>query len=150
MSNTDTIAKLYKPSAQRSDTGNFEIKLKNSEGEDSLPVKITVFDKPGQCEGPLEATETTKSSVTLQWKPPIDDGGSEISGYVIEKCREGSDVWDKCPGVFTQPKGVIKNLDEGKAYKFRVKAQNTYGLGEPLETEKAVVVKPPNGKACSL
>jgi hypothetical protein len=54
--------------------------LKNSEGEDTLPIKITVVDKPGACEGPLEATECTKSTVTLQWKPPKDDGGSEISG----------------------------------------------------------------------
>ena len=60
-------------------------------------------------------------------------------------------MWEKCPGVFTKPKAVINDLDEGKAYKFRVKAQNTYGLGEPLETEKPIVVKPPySNELCEI
>lgn len=146
MTNDEKSAKLFKAAAQRSDTGAYEVKLVNSEGEDSLPIKITVLDKPGQCEGPLEAIETTKSTVTLQWKPPKDDGGSELSGYVIEKCPEGSDVWEKCPGIFIQPKAVIKHLDEGKAFKFRVKAENIHGEGKPLETKTAIVVKPPYSK----
>ena len=150
MSNNETLAKFFKPSAQRSDTGNYEVKLKNSEGEDILPIKIIVLDKPGQCEGPLEAVETTKSSVTLQWKPPKDDGGSELSGYVIEKSLEGSDIWEKCPGIFIQPKATIKHLDEGKAFRFRVKAENIYGEGESLDTKTAIVVKPPYGKLITL
>lgn len=144
--NNETEAKLFKPAAQRSDTGNYEIKVKNSEGEDVLPIKIIVLDKPAACQGPLETVEATKSTVTLQWKPPLDDGGSDISGYVIEKCLEGTDNWEKCTGVFMQPKGVVKNLEEGKAYKFRVKAENIHGEGEPLETKTSVIVKPPFGK----
>lgn len=143
LTNTETQAKFFKPAAQRSDTGNYEVKLKNSEGEESLPIKIVVLDKPGQCEGPLEVADSTKTSITLQWKPPKDDGGSDINGYVIEKQLEGTDVWEKCPGIYIQPKATIKHLDEGKAYKFRVKAENIHGEGEPLETKTAIVVKPP-------
>jgi hypothetical protein len=108
-----------------------------------LPIKIIVLDKPGVCEGPLEAIDTTKTTVTLQWKPPKDDGGSELSGYIIEKCKEGSDNWEKCSGIYIQPKATIKNLDEGQAYKFRVRAENIHGEGEPLETKTHIIVKPP-------
>jgi hypothetical protein len=80
LSNDDDAAKFFKPCAERADSGNYEVKLKNSEGEDSLPIKVVVLDRPGKCEGPLEAIETTKSSVELQWKPPKDDGGAELSG----------------------------------------------------------------------
>ena len=146
LSNNDEEAKLLKPVAQRGDTGNYEVKLQNSEGEDSIPIKVIVLDKPSKCEGPLEATETTKSSVALAWKPPKDDGGVELSGYVIEKCTEGSDTWERCPGIFLQPKGVVKNLEHGKAYKFRVIPENIYGEGEPLETKTEIVVKPPYSK----
>ena len=146
LANDEKGIKFFKPSAKRDDTGNYEVKLNNSEGEDSLPIKITVLDKPGQCEGPLQAIETTNSSVTLQWKPPKDNGGSELIGYVVEKCREGSDIWEKCPGSFTQPKAVLKNLDEGKTFKFRTKAVNIFGEGEPLETKTGIVVKPPYSK----
>ncbi|CAF0846330.1 unnamed protein product [Brachionus calyciflorus] len=143
LASNEKSTKFYKPRAQRSDTGNYEVKLKNTEGEDVLPVKIIVLDKPAQCEGPLECVDSTKSSVTLQWKPPKDDGGSELSGYVIEKCPEGSDNWEKVPGIFIQPKATIKHLDEGKSFKFRVRAENIHGEGEPLETTKAIIVKPP-------
>jgi len=143
LTNDDSSIKLFKKSAQRNDTGMYECKLKNSEGEDSLPVKITVLDRPAQCDGQLEAIETTKSTVTLQWKTPLDDGGCEISGYTIEKCLDGTDNWDTCIGLFTQPKATIKNLEEGKAYKFRVRAENIYGKSEPLETKTNIIVKPP-------
>ena len=56
------------------------MKLENSEGSDSLPVKIIVLDKPGICEGPIELVDSTKTSLTLAWKPPKDNGGADISG----------------------------------------------------------------------
>jgi hypothetical protein len=69
-----------------------------------------------------------------------------LLGYSVEKCLEGSDKWEKCSGIFTQPKAVVKGLNEGQSYLFRVKAENIYGEGEPLETSKLIVVKPPYGK----
>jgi hypothetical protein len=80
LSSDENIVTITKPVAERSDSGNFEIKIKNTEGEDALPLKLVVLDKPAPCEGPLEAIDTTKSTVTLQWKPPKDDGGADISG----------------------------------------------------------------------
>ncbi len=62
---------------------------------------------------------------------------------MIEKCPEGSSVWERCPGIFIQPKGIVKNLPEGKAFKFRVIAENLYGESDPLETKTEIVVKPP-------
>jgi hypothetical protein len=69
-----------------------------------------------------------------------------IVGYIIEKCAENSDRWEKVPGIFTQPKGTIKNLETNKKFKFRVKAENIYGTSDPLETKSAITVKPPYGK----
>ena len=150
MSSDDTSCRFFKAKASRADTGTYEVKMKNSEGEDCMPVKIVVLDKPGKCEGPLEVLDTTKSSVTLQWKPPRDDGGADITGYIIEKCAENSDTWEKCPGIFIQSKATVKHLEEGKAFKFRVRAENAYGEGEPLETKSHVVVKPPYGNHLAL
>ena len=67
-------------------------------------------------------------------------------GYIIEKCPENSDRWEKVPGVFIQPKGTVKDLETNKKYKFRVKAENIYGVSEPLETTSSITVKPPYGK----
>lgn len=143
LTSNDDEAKLFKPCAERGDTGDYLVKLSNAEGSDSIPIKVIVLDKPSKCQGPLEATETTRDSIGLKWNPPKDDGGAEVSGYIIEKCPEGSDKWEKCPGVFMQPKGVVKGLEEGKSYKFRVSPENLYGVGEPLETTAAIVAKLP-------
>ncbi|CAF1068172.1 unnamed protein product, partial [Rotaria sordida] len=139
----DVHAKLHKPSSKRADTGKYKVQLKNDSGEDECDIDVIVLDKPGIPEGPLETTETTKDSVSLQWKPPKDNGGGDITGYIIEKCPENSDRWEKVPGVFTQPKGTIKDLETNKKFKFRVKAENIYGVGEPLETTSLITVKPP-------
>jgi hypothetical protein len=76
----DVHAKLHKPSAKRSDTGKYKVQLKNDSGEDECDIDVIVLDKPGKPEGPLEATETTTDSVSLQWKPPKDNGGGDITG----------------------------------------------------------------------
>ena len=82
LNNDDTKAEFNIASAKRSDSGNYEVKLENSEGSDSLPIKIIVLDRPGKCEGPIELTDSTKTTVSLAWKPPKDDGGAEITGII--------------------------------------------------------------------
>jgi Fibronectin type III domain len=68
------------------------------------------------------------------------------AGYVLEKCEEGTDLWEKVPGAITKNSHVVKDLEPGKKYKFRVKAENRLGLGEPCETNKAILAKNPFGK----
>ena len=69
----------------------------------------------------------------------------DSKGYVIEKCPENSDQWEKVSTQYPQPKGTIKDLEMNKKYKFRVRAQNIYGIGDPLETSSSILVKPPYG-----
>lgn len=72
--------KLHKPSSKRTDTGKYKLNLKNDSGEDECDIDVIVLDRPGTPEAPLEATETTKDSVSLQWKPPKDNGGADVTG----------------------------------------------------------------------
>jgi hypothetical protein len=62
--------------------------------------------------------------------------------YIIKKFPENSNKWGKVPSVFIQPKETIKDLERNKKFKFRVKAENVYGVGEPLETTSSITVKP--------
>lgn len=73
-----------------------------------------------------------------------------MADYVVEKQEEGSTYWEKVPGVVSGNSLPVKGLTEGKKYKFRVKAENIYGAGEPLETEKPVLAKNPFGKIFAL
>ncbi len=67
------------------------------------------------------------------------------SGYSLEKQNPKTGKWEKVPGripadatSFTVPK-----LKEGEAYKFRVKAENSLGESEPLETDEPTLIKNP-------
>lgn len=42
-----------------------------------------------------KVTDWTKSSVDLEWTPPSKDGGSKITGYVVEYKEEGKEEWEK-------------------------------------------------------
>jgi hypothetical protein len=41
-----------------------------------------------------------KESVTIEWKPPADDGGLELSKYSVEKCDVEKMVWMKVNKYF--------------------------------------------------
>jgi len=64
----------------------------------------------------------------------------------VEKCEEGSSIWEKVPGIVSGNAHTVKDLEPGKKYKFRVKAENMYGVGEPIETERAILAKNPFGE----
>lgn len=52
-----------------------------------------MIDIPQPPEGPLHPTDVTKSSCVLKWNPPKDDGGSEITHYIIEKMDADTSRW---------------------------------------------------------
>jgi hypothetical protein len=100
--------------------------------------------RPGKPKGPLEATDVTKNGCKLKWKKPDDDGGLPIEYYDIEKLDPLTGQWIPC-GKSTEPEANVGGLQEGKPYKFRVKAVNKEGESEELELDKPIIAKNPFG-----
>lgn len=44
----------------------------------------------------LNFSDQIKAAVTLTWETPLKNGGSMITGYIIERCEEGTDKWLRC------------------------------------------------------
>jgi titin len=69
---------------------------------------------PTKPTGPMDVSELTKTSAKLSWKPPSNDGGSPLTGYIIEKKEGRRTTWARCdkisPDVTTYN---VKNLTEG-------------------------------------
>lgn len=139
---TSEHTKLWVEAANRDDTGKYKIHAKNEYGEDSADIEVIVVDKPGMPRGPLQSTETTQDSVSLSWNPPLDDGGGDLTGYIVEVSEFGTDSWRPVPGFCPKPSFTVRNLTEGKKYSFRVRAENIYGVSEPLES-KPIIAKSP-------
>ena len=61
--------------------------------------------------GQPKCTGTTEDSITLEWNPPKNDGGSPIYGYILEKREKGDKKWTKWePIVYTFIMGFVKDL----------------------------------------
>lgn len=44
----------------------------------------------------LNFNDQIKTAVTLTWETPVSNGGSMITGYIIEKCDDSTDKWLRC------------------------------------------------------
>jgi len=107
---------------------------------------ITPTDPPGSPQNP-RVTDTTKSSVSLAWSPPDEEGGAKVTGYLIEMQKVGSVTWIKCnttPSLICEY--TLTKMPQGEEFKFRVMACNAGGPGEPAEVPGVVTITEMLGK----
>ena len=103
-------------------------------------------DPPGPPENPL-VSAIFKDNCTLSWQPPKEDGGAEVSGYVIERRLAASSRWlPAMKEAVTDLTTTLHDLVEGNEYEFRVIAENKAGQGAPSEPTKPVLAKDPGGE----
>ncbi|CAG5962790.1 unnamed protein product, partial [Menidia menidia] len=91
----------------------------------------------------LTSQDQNKNSVQLSWETPLKNGGSMITGYIIERCEDGSDKWLRCnarlcPDLFYKvltpvalSRGVVSGLKYGTKYNYKVFAENAAGVSDP-------------------
>lgn len=91
--------------------------------------------------------EVRANHVKVKWDSPEDNGGTDITGYVLEKMDLDTGRWIPAGEVGPHEKTfTFPGLTPKKKYKFRVKAVNKEGESEPLEVEEAILAKNPYGK----
>lgn len=132
-------------SALRTDTGRYNLTLTNDLGSFSASAQVTVLDKPSPPQPLLDVSGVTKESARISWRPPVDDGGSPILHYVIEKMDVSRGTWTDA-GMSNITSHDITRLIHKKEYYFRVKAVNAVGESEPLETTRSIIAKNEFGK----
>lgn len=140
--NTPTKAFISVKEAKLSDGGQYILLLKNPGGEKTVQVNVVVLDKPGEPQGPLVVTGITKDRCCLAWKPPLQDGGSKICHYIVERRETSRLIWTVVEQKVENICLKVTKLLEGNEYIFRVRAVNQFGVGAPLESP-AVIIKDP-------
>ncbi|KAK6110371.1 Fibronectin type III domain family protein [Brugia pahangi] len=140
-----SITSFFIPSAKRSENGNYTLRLKNEAGETSGLFEVIVQDRPSTPQGPIKVTNVTKESCILNWQPPQDDGGAEITNYVVEKRDLQSNIWIPVSVFVPGTTAVVSKLAEGHQYEFRVMAENANGRSDPLNSDSPVLAKDPFG-----
>ncbi|KAK8788814.1 hypothetical protein V5799_021408 [Amblyomma americanum] len=126
-------------SAEGPDSGIYTIELKNTAGSISYDFKLRVLDKPGPPQEPIQFLETAGDHITLSWQPPLDDGGSPLTKYIIEHCETTRTVFIEV-GTTQPDTPSFKDPDvtEGNEYLYRISAVNEYGTSAPLTSEPVV------------
>ncbi|MGI0059644.1 MAG: fibronectin type III domain-containing protein, partial [Nitrosotalea sp.] len=99
----------------------------------------------------LNATDISSSQINLRWNAPLYDGGSPITGYMIERSTDNGTTWSTIvsdtgsTGTTYSDTGLVHST----TYTYRVSAINAIGTSTPSNTASAttfnVVPTPPTG-----
>ncbi|XP_023192924.1 myosin light chain kinase, smooth muscle isoform X3 [Xiphophorus maculatus] len=136
---TDSSSKLTITSGQQEHCGCYTVELRNSYGLRQAALNLTIVDKPDPPAKVPATSDIRRSSLTLSWYGPTYDGGSAVQTYHLE-------IWDSVDQQWKQLVSCnstsynIQNLLPERQYKFRIRAQNIYGIGEPSAESEAVTM----------
>ncbi|XP_076014028.1 myomesin-1 [Genypterus blacodes] len=131
----------------------FQVRAANMAGVGipSLPSEVFLCEEwtiavPGPPYD-LQVREVRSDSLTLLWKPPVYQGRDPVNGFYIDIKEAGAEeeAWRGINTKATEGTHIkIKNLKEGEAYVFRVRAQNKAGVGNGSDiTEPVLAVTKP-------
>ena len=108
----------------------------------TVAITLHLFSDEPDAPGRPKITDWDKDHVDLTWPAPENDGGSPITGYIVQKKEKGSPYWINAVHVPSgQTKATAPDLTEGQEYEFRVIAVNAAGQSEPSEASDAVIAK---------
>ena len=97
--------------------------------------------KPESPAGRLKVRKVTANSVSLEWNTPYDDGGRQITAYIVEYRPRDVTRWQRASFVDTYTRTcTVSGLQENNEYLFRVSAVNDVGQSEPNETDLPVML----------
>ncbi|OWK01773.1 MYOM1, partial [Cervus elaphus hippelaphus] len=92
----------------------------------------------------LKYSQVRKTSLVLQWKPPIHSGRTPVTGYFVD-IKEASAREDRWRGLneaaLKHTYLKVQGLKEGESYVFRVRAVNQAGVGKPSDLAGPVVAE---------
>lgn len=134
--------------SKRSDSGKYYLILENAAGVKTFTVTVAVVGRPSPPTGPVEISGVSSESCNLSWSEPADDGGTEISNYIVEKRESGSASWQVVNSSVKRTTIKVTHLTKYMEYTFRVCAENKFGVSKSTESA-AVVIEHPFSKYCS-
>ncbi|XP_051885661.1 immunoglobulin superfamily member 22-like [Pristis pectinata] len=127
----------------REDSGNITLKLKSDCGSALANLQLNVIDRPKPPHGKVEFLEHTGKCISMKWKAPRDNGGKRVTSFIIERKLVGKKSWIKVGEVDGDTTTFSTNkVDEGKAYQYRIRAVNSEGVSDPLDSDEVFAGQP--------
>lgn len=92
-------------------------------------------DKPTPPMGPLEIIEASQNAIEVKWRSPKDDGGCKILNYILERQQIGRNTWKKLGPIGPEAHYKDSDVDHGRRYCYKIRADTEMGTSELMETE---------------
>ena len=138
---------------------SFRVAAVNAVGRGAWTDVVTATpDRPVVAPSAPTALTATAGveKVSLAWSAPADNGGADVTGYVVEKSTDGQ-VWTEV-GTPTATSLDVTGLTAGTSVRFRVAAVNSAGQGAwsaeatatPLAKPAVVVPSAPTGLTATV
>jgi len=128
------------------DSGTYGLKVSNEAGENNYNFVLNILDRPGPPDAPVRCINIEGDCIELSWKPPKDDGGSQVLKYFIEKCEIKSKSWKEVKKIEANLLTYkVDKLVSGTEYMFRISAINEFGTSDATESEP-ILCKSPFGE----
>lgn len=98
----------------------------------STPSDVTVPSSPTE----LAATAISSSQINLSWTTPKDNGGSEVTGYNVERSPDNGNTWYTVISNTGNNNAAYNDtgLSQSTTYTYRVSTINGIGTGSPSNT----------------
>ncbi|XP_040895316.1 titin-like [Toxotes jaculatrix] len=132
---TSSFTSITVERATRDDSGKYIVKLQNVAGSASLTLSVRVLDSPGPPSH-LVVKDVTKSSATITWDIPENEGGAAVKNYLVDIRDISRKGWTRLTDKCRRLSYKVSDLEEGGIYFFRVTGENEYGIGVPAETKE--------------
>lgn len=80
--------------------------------------------------------------MSISWQPPSDDGGAEITNYVVEYRADGAFKWVRANKETVAALSYkVTGLKKDTVYEFRISAENKAGTGPASDPSKPAAAK---------
>ncbi|XP_031549917.1 Down syndrome cell adhesion molecule homolog isoform X2 [Actinia tenebrosa] len=101
----------------QADYGQYKCRATNILGSDEHVINVTKLSPVS-----LTITDVEASSINVTWYKPADDGGLDVTGYLVE-------VSTKPPVITVNTNAVVTGLKANTLYAVKVYAKNIVGYG---------------------
>nr|KAF6395491.1 myosin binding protein H [Rousettus aegyptiacus] len=135
---------LFIRSAQRSDSGRYELTVSLKGLEAKAAVDVLVIEKPGPP-GSIRLLDVWGCNAALEWVPPQDTGNTELLGYTVQKADRRTGQWFTVLERYRPTTCTVSDLVVGNAYSFRIFSENLCGLSASAAVTKELAHIPKAG-----
>lgn len=102
-------------------------------------AEFEVYALPAPPDAPTQVSASAgQATATVSWRPPVFDGGTPLTGYVVTPYRDGTALAPITVGE-TATEAVVPELSPGQSYRFTVRATNMVGPGAESSPSEPVI-----------